>query len=107
MHKILDHNMWVEKLNQLIINYDPFYKNTFQIIKEINTFCIFLKKFISNILIVYQKQILFSIYNEIEHLSSVDLIKLYREKIHKNSNQNGSIFASSAYFIIYQISQIL
>ena len=102
MHKILDHNMWVEKLKQLIVNYDPIFKNTFQIMKEINVFCTFLMKLLSNILTVYPKQELIAIYNEIEHLSSVDLIKIYREKIHKNSNQNGSIFASSAYFRMHK-----
>ena len=102
MHKILDRNMWVEKLNQLIINYDPIYKNTFQIMKEINILCNFLVSKIPNILIIYSKQELISIYNELEHLSSIDLIKIYREKFHKNSNQNGSIFASSAYFRIHK-----
>ena len=98
MHKILDRNMWVDKLNQLIISYDPIYKNTFQIMKEINILCNVLMKLIPNILTKYSKQELISIYNELGHLSSFDLIKIYREKFHKNSNQNGSIFASSAYF---------
>jgi len=102
MHKILDHNMWVEKLNQLIINYDPIFKNTFQIMKEINILNNILCKFILNILTIFSKQELITIFNEIEHLSSTDLIKIYREKIHKNSNQNGSIFASSAYFRMHK-----
>ena len=105
MHKILDHNMWVEKLNQLIINYDPIYKNTFQIMKEINLFCTILMKLLSNILSIYSKQELIAIFNEIEHLSSIDLIKIYREKFHKNSNQNGSIFASSAYFRMHKCNE--
>ena len=105
MHKILDHNMWVEKLNQLIVNYDPIYKNTFQIMKEINSLCTFLFQLLSNILTVYSKQELIAIFNEIEHLSSIDLIKIYREKIHKNSNQNGSIFASSAYFRLHKYNE--
>ena len=104
MHKILDRNMWVDKLNQLIINYDPINKNTFQIMKEINFFNTILIKFLSNILTIYSKQELISIFNELEHLSSIDLIKIYREKFHKNSNQNGSIFASSAYFRIHKCS---
>lgn len=98
MHKILDRNMWVDKLNQLIISYDPIFKNTFQIMKEINILCNVLMKLIPNILSKYSRQELISIYNELDHLSSFDLIKIYREKFHKNSNQNGSIFASSAYF---------
>jgi Dullard-like phosphatase family protein len=102
MHKILDRNMWVEKLSQLIINYDPICKNTFQIMKEIKILCDILVNKITNILIIYSKQELISIYNELEHLSSFDLIKIYREKFHKNSNQNGSIFASSAYFRIHK-----
>ena len=105
MHKILDHNMWVEKLNQLIVNYDPIYKNTFQIMKEINVFCTFLFQLLTNILSMYSKQELIAIFNEIEHLSSVDLINIYREKIHKNSNQNGSIFASSAYFRLHKYNE--
>ena len=102
MHKILDRNMWVEKLNQLIVIHDPIFKNTFQIMKEISILCTFLMKLIPNILTIYSKQELITIYNELEHLSSFDLIKIYREKFHKNSNQNGSIFASSAYFRIHK-----
>ena len=102
MHKILDRNMWVEKLHQLIINYDPINKNTFQIMKEIHFFCNILVKLLSNILTIYSKQELITIFSELEHLSSIDLIKIYREKFHKNMNQNGSIFASSAYFRIHK-----
>ena len=102
MHKILDRNMWVEKLHQLIINYDPINKNTFQIMKEIHFFSNILAKFLSNILTIYSKQELITIFNELENLNAVDLIKIYREKFHKNINQNGSIFASSAYFRIHK-----
>ena len=102
MHKILDRNMWVEKLHQLIINYDPINKNTFQIMKEIHFFSNLLAKFLSNILTIYSKQELITIFNELENLTAVDLIKIYREKFHKNSNQNGSIFASSAYFRMHK-----
>ena len=70
--------------------------------KEISILCTFLMKLIPNILTIYSKQELITIYNELEHLSSFDLIKIYREKFHKNSNQNGSIFASSAYFRIHK-----
>ena len=104
MNKILDRNMWVDKLNQLIINYEPMYKNTIQIIKEINSFCTFLMDSIRKILEFYSKQELISIYNELEHLSSIDLIKIYREKFHKNINQNGSIFASSAYIRMHKFN---
>ena len=104
MHRILDRNMWVDKLNQLIINYDPIFKNTFQIMNEIKILCNYLMKLLPNILTIYSKQELICIYSELEHFSSVELIKIYREKFHKNSNQNGSIFASSAYFRLHKFN---
>ena len=104
MLKIVDRNVWVEKLNQLIINYDPIYKNTFQIMKEINLIRNILMELLQKALTLFSKQELISIYKELDHLSSTDLIKIYREKFHKNSNQNGSIFASSAYFRIHKFN---
>ena len=38
------------------------------------------------------------IYNKIDYLSSQELYNIYRDKIHKIINQNGSILASSSYF---------
>ena len=103
-NKIMESNIWVEKLNQLISSYDPNYKTTFQIMKEINFFCNFLVKLIPNILTLYPNPDLISIYNMLEKLSSRQLISIYRENFHKNINQNGSIFASSSYFINNKIS---
>ena len=103
-NKIMESNIWVEKLNQLISSYDSNYKTTFQIMKEINFFCNFLVKLIPNILTLYPNPELISIYNILEKLSSHQLISIYRENFHKNINQNGSIFASSSYFINNKIN---
>ena len=97
-NKIVDRNLWVEKLKQLISSYDSSFKNTLQIMKEITIFCNYLQNLIQNILSVYPKLELISIYNSLQNISSIELISIYREKIHKNMNQNGSIFASSSYF---------
>ena len=97
-NKIMDRNIWVEKLNQLITGYDSSFKNTSQIMKEISIFCNYLINLIPNILTLYANLELISIYNSLEKISSIELISIYREKFHKNLNQNGSIFASSAYF---------
>ena len=97
-NKIVDRNLWVEKLKQLISSYDSSFKNTLQIMKEITIFCNYLQNLIQNILSVYPKLELISIYNTLQNISSIELISIYREKIHKNMNQNGSIFASSSYF---------
>ena len=94
----MDRNLWVEKLKQLISSYDSSFKNTLQIMKEITIFCNYLQNLIQNILSVYPKLELISIYNSLQNISSIELISIYREKIHKNMNQNGSIFASSSYF---------
>ena len=105
-NKIIDRNIWVEKLNQLIKGYDPINKTTLQIIQEANSYNQFLVKLIKNILILYQNSDLIVIYNIIEKLSSNELISIYREKFHKNINQNGSIFASSSYFLNNKINVI-
>ena len=39
-----------------------------------------------------------AIYNQLDNLSSQKLYNIYREKIHRIINQNGSILASSSYF---------
>ena len=105
-NKIIDRNIWVEKLNQLIKGYDPVNKTTLQIIQEANSYNQFLVKLIKNILMLYQNSDLIVIYNIIEKLSSNELISIYREKFHKNINQNGSIFASSSYFLNNKINVI-
>ena len=98
-NKIMERNLWVEKLHQLIHSYYPGFKNTFQIMEEINIFFNYLIKIIPNILIIYPNLELIQIYNALERLSSFELINIYREKFHKNVNQNGSIFASSSFFV--------
>ena len=105
-NKIIDRNIWVEKLNLLIKGYDPVNKSTLQIIQEANSYNQFLVKLIKNILMLYQNSDLIVIYNIIEKLSSNELISIYREKFHKNINQNGSIFASSSYFLNNKINVI-
>ena len=97
-NKIMDRNIWVEKLNQLISGYDSSFKNTLQIMKEISIFCNYLINLIPKILTLYANLELISIYNSLEIISSIELISIYREKFHQNLNQNGSIFASSSYF---------
>lgn len=99
-NKILERNIWVEKLEELIRKYDPRpkIKNTLQIMEEINNYCTALKKILMNILQIYPRKEFILIFNKIDYLSSNDLNTIYREKIHHNINQNGSIFASSTYF---------
>ena len=98
-NKIIDNkNLWVNKLQQLILKYDPTMKNTFRIVKEIVFFCNTLLRLIPDILNIYQNIEFVEIFNQIEGLTSHALYNIYREKIHRIINQNGSIFASSAYF---------
>ncbi len=105
-NRIIDNNIYVERLNQLIINYEPINKNKLQIMKDINCYCNNLMKLIPNILSLafYSKQEFILIFRELGHLSSSNLIKIYRERFHINSNQNGSIFASSAYFRMHKFN---
>ena len=98
-NKIIDNrNLWVVKLQQLIQKYDPTIKNSFRIIKEIVYYCNTLLRLIPEILNIYQNAEFVEIFNQIEGLTSHALYNIYREKIHRIINQNGSIFASSAYF---------
>ena len=103
-NRIIDNNIYVERLNQLIINYEPNNKNKLQIIKDISFYSNNLMKLIQNLFLFYYKQEFILIYNELENISSSNLIKIYREKFHHNSNQNGSIFASSAYFRMHKFN---
>ena len=97
-NKIIDHNLWVNKLEQLIMKYDPTLKNGLRIVKEIVYYCNILIKIIPEILFICQSGEFQSIYNQIDNLTSQTLYNIYREKIHRIINQNGSILASSSYF---------
>ena len=98
-NKIIDSKtLWVNKLQQLIMKYDPSIKNSIRIIKDIVMYCNTLLKLIPEILNIYQSPDFVDIFNQIEGLTSHSLYHIYREKIHRIINQNGSIFASSAYF---------
>ena len=97
-NKIIDRNLWVNKLEQLINKYDPSLKNALRIVKEILYYCNILVKLIPEVLDLYQNADFFAIYNQIDNLTSQGLYNIYREKIHRIINQNGSILASSSYF---------
>ena len=98
-NKIIDNkNLWVNKLQQLIMKYEPTIKNANHIMKDIAFYCNILLKLIPEILSIYQSPEFIDIMNNIEGLTSHALYHIYREKIHRIINQNGSIFASSSYF---------
>ena len=97
-NKIIDRNLWVNKLEQLIMKYDPTLKNALSIVKEIVYNCNILIKLIPDILNIYQSPEFLTIYNQIDILTSQVLYNIYREKIHRIINLNGSILASSSYF---------
>ena len=97
-NKIIDRNLWVNKLEQLIIKYDPALKNALRIVKEIAYYCNILIKLIPEILNAYQNMDFMLIYSQLNNFTSQGLYNIYREKIHRIINQNGSILASSSYF---------
>ena len=97
-NKIIDHNLWVNKLEQLINKYDPSLKNALRIVKEILYYSNILIKLIPEILAFYQNTDFLIIFQQLDILSSQGLYNIYREKIHRIINQNGSILASSSYF---------
>ena len=98
-NKIIDNkNLWVNKLEQLVMKYDPSNKNAIRIIQEIVLYCNTLYKLIPDVLNIYQNSDFIDIFNHLENLTAQALYHIYREKIHRIINQNGSIFASSAYF---------
>ena len=97
-NKIIDHNLWVTKLEQLINKYDPTLKNALRIVKEIFYYCNILIKLIPEIFIIYQNTDFMAIYSQLDNLTSQELYNIYREKIHRIINLNGSILASSSYF---------
>ena len=96
--KIIYHNLWVNKLEQLIMKYDPSLKNGLRIVKEIAYYWNILIKIILEILFICQSGEFQSIYNQIENLTSQTLYNIYWEKIHRIINQNGNILASISYF---------
>ena len=104
VNKILEHNMWVDTLSKLVHQYDPINKNTLQILNEINIYVNILFQKIPKIIQLYQRQELILIYSQLDHLTSKELIEIYREKIYQNLNQNGSLFAASSYFLSHNIN---
>jgi len=98
LNKIIERNLWVNKLEQLIMKYDPTLKNALRIIKDIIFYCNNLICLLPEILTIYQNENLILIYNQLNILTSQQLYNIYREKIHRIINQNGSILASSSYF---------
>jgi Dullard-like phosphatase family protein len=96
-NKIIENNLWVQKLKILINKYDNSIKSGQKIIKEIFNITNILKKLISEILNFYQNQDFISIYISLDSLTSDALYNIYREKIHRILNQNGSVLASSIY----------
>jgi Dullard-like phosphatase family protein len=97
-NKIIDHNSWVNKLDKLIKENDPTLKNALRIIKEIIYYCNILIGLIPEILNIYQSPDFFAIYNQMDILTSQKLYIIYRDKINKIINQNGSILANSSFF---------
>ena len=97
-NKIIDHNLWVNKLEQLIMKYDPTLKNALRIVKEILYYCNCLMKLIQDILNICQNIEFMAIYSKLDYLTSHGLYIIYRDKIHRIINQNGSILANSSYF---------
>ena len=65
-NKIIEHNLWVNKLEQLIMKYDPNLKNALRIIKEIAYYCNILNKLIPEILNICQNAEFLVIYNQLE-----------------------------------------
>jgi len=98
LNKIIDHNLWVNKLEQLIMKYDPTLKNALRIVKEIIVYCNTLIHLIPEIINKCQSADFMAIYNQIDNLTSQGLYLIYRDKIHRIINQNGSILANSSYF---------
>jgi Dullard-like phosphatase family protein len=98
LNKIIERNLWVNKLEQLIMKYDPTLKNALRIMKDIIFYCNNLICLLPEILTIYQNENLILIYNQLNILTSQQLYNIYREKIHRIINQNGSILASSSYF---------
>ena len=98
-NKIVENNsnIWVQRLVKLTQQYDSHPKTGVQIIKEIENYCnIFLER-IYILLNQYPNKILININNEIDFISVNELNKIYRDKIHRDLNKNGSILPSSSF----------
>ena len=92
-------NIWVKKLQNLIMNYDKEEKSTNIIFEEIDNLCFKLTDNLFPFLLKkYNQQKIIEIYNELNNLTQNDLQRLFRDNIFVNMNINGSIIASSSYF---------
>ena len=108
-NKIIDDNsnIWVKKLHNLIQKYDDIKKSTNIIFEEMNIFCNNLNESLYPLILQkYNKHIIIDIYNKINIISQEELNRLYIENIYINTNLNGSIIPSSAYFEKNKNSQI-
>ena len=99
-NKIIDDsNIWVKKLHNLIQKYDDIKKSTNIIFEEMTIFCNNLNESLYPLILQkYNKHIIIDIYNKINIISQEELNRLYIENIYINTNLNGSIIPSSAYF---------
>ena len=92
-------NIWVKKLQNLIMNYDSEKKESNTILEEIDNLCFQLTdNLFPFILKKYNNEKVIEIYNELNTLTQNDLYRLFRDNIFINMNINGSIIASSSYF---------
>ena len=99
--KIVDENsnIWVQKLKNLIQKYDPIIKPQNKIFEEIDLICSKLTDNLFPLLLKkYNNHVIIDIYNRINFLSQDELYKKYIDKIFVNTNLNGSIIGSTAYF---------
>ena len=100
-NKIIEsnNNIWVKKLDNLMMNYDKEKKSSNLIFEEIDNLCFKLTdNLFPFILQKYNHQKIIEIYNELNTLTQNDLQRLFRDNIFINMNINGSIIASSSYF---------
>ena len=100
-NKIIEanNNIWVKKLQNLIMKYNQEKKEANIIFEEIDNSCFKLTdNLFPFILQKYNHQKVIEIYNELNTLTQIDLYHLFRDNIFINMNINGSIIASSSYF---------
>ena len=100
-NKIIEanNNIWVKKLQNLIMKYNQEKKQANIIFEEIDNLCFKLTdNLFPFILQKYNHQKVIEIYNELNTLTQIDLYRLFRDNIFINMNINGSIIASSSYF---------
>ena len=95
--KVIENNQWVNLLEQLILKYDPIYKDSSKITKEIDYYSSILIKIIPEIIICQNSKEFLAIYNQLEDLSSQNLYNIYKEKIYLTINTNGTVYTSSHY----------